>query len=236
MVWKFNRKTLTVFALLCFLTVSGMSASGTATYEIPETSEKLKPGMKYMIMVDCETHTLYLFHEGKAIKKYTVACGKKDTPSPIGLWKIVNKARWGEGFGGYWLGLNVPWGMYGLHGTLKPTSIGRNSSHGCIRMQNRDIAELYRLVSYGTEVLIVNGEFGVFGKGFRNIKPGDRGADVFAVQRQLNRLGYDCGKPDGIYGERMKKAVFEFQKDHGLLVSNIITRSMLEKMGFREFE
>ena len=28
MVWKFNRKTLTVFALLCFLTVSGMSASG----------------------------------------------------------------------------------------------------------------------------------------------------------------------------------------------------------------
>lgn len=211
-------------------------------YEIMKASaaeqelSKLKPGLNYMIMVDCEVNSLYLFLDGEFVKKYSVGCGKWDTPSPIGLWKIVSKAKWGEGFGGNWMGLNVPWGKYGLHGTLKPQSIGWNSSHGCIRMRNRDIAELYRVVPYGTKVLIVNGVFGVFGRGFRSISPGDRGADVYAVQKRLNQLGYKCGRPDGIYGEGMKRAVFEFQKDHGLGLSNTIYRSMLEKMGFMEFE
>ena len=37
---------------------------------------------------------------------------------------------------GSWLGLNVPWGKFGIHGTLDPHSVGWASSHGCIRMNN----------------------------------------------------------------------------------------------------
>ncbi len=43
---------------------------------------------------------------------------------------------------------------YAIHGTNNPRSIGRFVSHGCIRMYNRDIGELFRLVSVGTPVIV----------------------------------------------------------------------------------
>ena len=47
--------------------------------------------------------------------------------------------NWGGGFGTRWLGLNVPWGIYGIHGTNQPWSIGTQASAGCIRMFNRHV-------------------------------------------------------------------------------------------------
>lgn len=43
---------------------------------------------------------------------------------------------------------------YAIHGTNKPGSIGRAVSHGCLRMLNKDIEELYGLVDVGTPVFI----------------------------------------------------------------------------------
>ncbi len=43
---------------------------------------------------------------------------------------------------------------YAIHGTNKPWSIGRAASHGCIRMLNKDIEELYTMVEVGTPVFI----------------------------------------------------------------------------------
>jgi lipoprotein-anchoring transpeptidase ErfK/SrfK len=43
---------------------------------------------------------------------------------------------------------------YAIHGTNNPSSIGRFVSHGCIRMYNRDISELFPLVSVGTPVIV----------------------------------------------------------------------------------
>jgi lipoprotein-anchoring transpeptidase ErfK/SrfK len=45
-------------------------------------------------------------------------------------------------------------GEYAIHGTNRPQSIGGFVSHGCIRMYNRDIQELYRLVEVGTPVVV----------------------------------------------------------------------------------
>ena len=45
-------------------------------------------------------------------------------------------------------------GEYAIHGTDNPGSIGGFVSHGCIRMYNRDIQELYRLVEVGTPVVV----------------------------------------------------------------------------------
>lgn len=45
-------------------------------------------------------------------------------------------------------------GEYAIHGTNNPGSIGGFVSHGCIRMYNRDIVELYRLVEVGTPVIV----------------------------------------------------------------------------------
>jgi len=43
---------------------------------------------------------------------------------------------------------------YALHGTNQPASIGRSVSHGCVRLRNEDIAQLYAMVTVGTPVFI----------------------------------------------------------------------------------
>ena len=41
-----------------------------------------------------------------------------------------------------------------IHGTNHESAIGRPASHGCVRMRNADVADLYDLVDEGTEVII----------------------------------------------------------------------------------
>ena len=50
--------------------------------------------------------------------------------------------------------LTLRGGEYAIHGTNRPELIGDFVSHGCIRMYNSDIRELYRLVSIGTPVVV----------------------------------------------------------------------------------
>lgn len=191
---------------------------------------------EYTILIEIDEKRLYLFEDGQLKKDYPISSGMRNMPSPIGTWKITNKEKWGEGFGGYWMGLNVPWGTYGIHGTTREESIGRAASHGCIRMFSKDAKELYNIVPLDTVVMIRNGPFGPFGTGFRNLKPGDRGADVLAVQERLKELHYYEGNVSGIYGESLKNAVHRFQADNNLEVKNTITREDYDAMGFKEFE
>jgi lipoprotein-anchoring transpeptidase ErfK/SrfK len=46
-------------------------------------------------------------------------------------------------------------GEYAIHGTNNPGSIGGFVSHGCIRMYNQDIMDLYERVSFGTSVVVL---------------------------------------------------------------------------------
>jgi lipoprotein-anchoring transpeptidase ErfK/SrfK len=45
-------------------------------------------------------------------------------------------------------------GEYAIHGTNQPGSIGGFVSHGCIRMHNRHVLDLYARVSVGTQVVV----------------------------------------------------------------------------------
>jgi lipoprotein-anchoring transpeptidase ErfK/SrfK len=45
-------------------------------------------------------------------------------------------------------------GQYAIHGTNSPKSIGGFVSHGCIRMLNQDIVDLYARVRIGTRVIV----------------------------------------------------------------------------------
>lgn len=183
------------------------------------------------IFIDLTKCKLYFFREGELVKKYNIAIGTRDNPSPIGIFKIVEKGKWGKGFGGRWMGMNVPWGVYGIHGTTKPGSIGRAASHGCIRMRNGDVAELYDMVRHGTVVEIYGGPFGPFGKGFRELRPGDTGADVMEVQRIMKLKGYYNGYLSGYYGVLMEKALNRFQKQNMLPISNVIDVETYDKLG-----
>jgi lipoprotein-anchoring transpeptidase ErfK/SrfK len=50
--------------------------------------------------------------------------------------------------------LTLTGGEYAIHGTNSPGSIGGFVSHGCIRMHNRHIMDLYARVSLGTTVVV----------------------------------------------------------------------------------
>ena len=41
-----------------------------------------------------------------------------------------------------------------IHGTNHESAIGQPASHGCVRMRNTEVVELYDLVDTGTEVVI----------------------------------------------------------------------------------
>jgi lipoprotein-anchoring transpeptidase ErfK/SrfK len=43
---------------------------------------------------------------------------------------------------------------YAIHGTNAPSSIGGFVSHGCIRMHNADVLDLYKRVAVGTTVVV----------------------------------------------------------------------------------
>jgi lipoprotein-anchoring transpeptidase ErfK/SrfK len=46
-------------------------------------------------------------------------------------------------------------GNYAIHGTNNPGSIGSFVSHGCIRMHNADVLDLYARAQVGTEVIVL---------------------------------------------------------------------------------
>jgi len=158
------------------------------------------------------------FTSDSLTKTYKVAIGKPTTPSPLGNWTIVQKALDPGGpFGVRWMRLSVPWGGYGIHGTNNPKSIGKAVSHGCIRMYNEDVIEVYDRTPIGTPVTIT-------GKAYanRNMKKGDNGTDVSEVQKMLKKLKYYRSKVDGNFGPYTEKAVMRFQADKGLQVDGIV--------------
>lgn len=55
--------------------------------------------------------------------------------------------------GSRWIGFEMGQG-YGIHGTKDPSSIGKPSSNGCVRLHNADVEELYDYVMTGDEVVI----------------------------------------------------------------------------------
>lgn len=190
----------------------------------------------YFVHVDLDNNTMYIFKDGKVIKTYPVSGGKPSTPSPLGTWTIISKDTWGEGFGGTWMGFNVPWGKYGIHGTDEPWSIGHDLSKGCIRLYNKDAEAVRKLIPVGTKINIVKGPYGPFGDRFRVLKPGAIGSDVMAVQKRLQEMGYFNGWPDGKYGDGMKAALHRFQKANKLPVGDTVTMRAYEVMGFIPFE
>lgn len=190
----------------------------------------------YKILVDVEESKLYLLENDICTKTYTVSGGKQSTPSPIGTWKIVSKGKWGEGFGGSWMGLNVPWGSFGIHGTMQKDSIGWASSHGCIRMNNKDVAELYKILPYGTQVTIVDGSYGPFGKGFRHLTSGMYGSDVYEIQKRLKELGFFNSVVNGKFGTETENAVKKYCIVNKLYVRKTIDIDLQKHMGFELIE
>ena len=187
---------------------------------VAPTSKQAAPKGVVEIVIDIDRKKLIIYDNQKMFKEYDVAIGKERTPTPVGEWKIARKAmHWGTGFGTRWLGLNVPWGLFGIHGTNKPWSIGTEASAGCIRMMNHDVEEIYPWVKVGTVVRIIGEVYPPNYEERWKVHKGHKGTAVLLVQQGLLAEGYLKGKPDGIFGQTTEDALKKLQKDRGFEVT-----------------
>jgi lipoprotein-anchoring transpeptidase ErfK/SrfK len=129
------------------------------------------------IVVRTDVNRLYLYDGFHVVHTYDVATAKPGYTTPDGVWTIWDKRvdptwynpaldSWGAGLpavipggpgnpmGTRALYIDAP-GLIRIHGTSDDSSIGRWASHGCIRMHNSEIEDLYEKVSIGTRVIVV---------------------------------------------------------------------------------
>ncbi len=169
---KAAEKALIFLSLMALMMVPGssqtMPTAGPETTPAPKTATETNatPVPKRLVLVSIPDRKLALLEDGKVVKVYPVAVGSATSPSPSGEFVITNRitdptyyhphvvipASEESPIGTRWVGLNRK--GYGIHGTNEPRSIGRAASHGCIRMSNRDIAQLFELVRIGDLVEI----------------------------------------------------------------------------------
>lgn len=113
------------------------------------------------IVIDKSAFRLYWVKNNRLVKSYPIAIGKVgwSTPAPA-TWKILKKYRTSPGsvYGPRKMRLFRKRGgrfvftAYGIHGTNQEWVIGTRASHGCIRMYNRHVLELFPQVPMGTMV------------------------------------------------------------------------------------
>jgi len=129
------------------------------------------------IVVHVDTNRLDLYEGFEVTHSWDVATAKPGWITPVGEWSLYQKREnptwynpaldsWGADLpavvpggpgnpmGTRALYITAP-GLIRIHGTTSPDSIGRYASHGCIRMHNEQVEELYDLVPVGTKVIIM---------------------------------------------------------------------------------
>jgi lipoprotein-anchoring transpeptidase ErfK/SrfK len=139
--------------------------------EVPEFQARL-------IKIDTKEKMLDLYEGDKLLASLPITPGSGYLATPPGTWRIVGiiqmpTFRWDKSMLDYgvrsdnsyllpigpnnpvgvmWIGLNKP--GIGIHGTNSPQTIGRSSSHGCMRTANWDVVRLVKMISQGMTVII----------------------------------------------------------------------------------
>lgn len=133
------------------------------------------------IVINVPQRMLFLFREGRVAQAYPAALGRRDWPTPLGEFTVVDRQvdkTWyvplsiqeearREGkpvreqvppgpdnpLGPRWIGLSMP--AIGIHGTNAPSSVYGFRSHGCIRLHSDDVKRLFDAVAVGDAGRIV---------------------------------------------------------------------------------
>jgi lipoprotein-anchoring transpeptidase ErfK/SrfK len=119
------------------------------------------------LWVGRRTHRALLFNRGRVVWRSRVGVGKRATPTPAGRFYVRERIRNLGGAGIYGpiaFGTSAysrlsDWpggGVIGIHGTNEPRLIPGAISHGCVRVPNRAVLRLARLLEIGTPVLITD--------------------------------------------------------------------------------
>lgn len=149
-----------ILALLAFSTIPAVGQN-------PTTSAPVRnPRVAVVSIAD---RKLAVTEGGNVLAQFPIAVGARVSPSPLGEFTIVtrvsNPTYYHRGtviptgkdnpVGTRWVGLSKK--GYGIHGTNAPASIGHAASHGCIRLRNRDMEQLFTLLQVG-DLVQIHGE------------------------------------------------------------------------------
>jgi len=119
-----------------------------------------------LVLVSLADRKLAVLENGEPIRTFPVSVGAPNSPSPVGVFQIVNRVSnptyyhpgvmiapgSASPIGPRWVGLSRK--GYGIHGTNEASSIGKARSHGCIRLRNGDIKQFFAMVRVGDTVEI----------------------------------------------------------------------------------
>jgi lipoprotein-anchoring transpeptidase ErfK/SrfK len=136
---------------------------------LPDTTEE-----NIHLLLVLQQRRLYIYRGDILQASYPVAVGKPKWETPIGKFKVINMIKnpaWENPFvdnkqiippgfqnplGERWIGFWTDGkDEIGFHGTYKRNSVGKASSHGCVRLYNEDVQKLYEIVKLGTPVTVV---------------------------------------------------------------------------------
>jgi len=121
----------------------------------------------YRIVIRLRSHDLELWRGTKRVLRARTVVGKPSTPTPRGLYYVVDLLRPPDpngAYGPFTFDLSAHSyvlrtfaggdGHVAIHGTNEPGLLGQSVSHGCIRVSNRVIRRLAKILPLGTPVLI----------------------------------------------------------------------------------
>jgi lipoprotein-anchoring transpeptidase ErfK/SrfK len=158
-----HARAATLAALIVIAAVGVLAQEQPKRVDARVRAHAPAPGRR--IVISIPDRKLALLEGGQVVRIYRTAVGAAASPS--GTYTIVNRiprptyyaprmvVEPGKAnpLGTRWLGLSLK--GIGIHGTNSARTIGRAASHGCIRMRNRDIEELFERVRIGDVVELV---------------------------------------------------------------------------------
>ena len=123
------------------------------------------------VVLNLKERRVYVYQDDQFIANYRVAIGRPGWETPKGNFSVIQMVedpQWKNPWNGRvsapgpnsplgerWIGFSREGGKYiGFHGTPGEHVMGQAVSHGCVRMRNRDVKELYELVQNGIPVIV----------------------------------------------------------------------------------
>lgn len=164
----------TAAALLDTVIDPKRSVVPVVAHEVPAEEGAAQYGQ--VLLLRQREHKLYLYQDGEITHSWIVTTGTGRYPTPTGIHEITLKRHmptwvnpapngWGKGMpASIGPGPNNPLGVRALnwsvpairfHGTSNLNQLGQDGSHGCVRLSNRDIVELYDLIEVGAKIVSI---------------------------------------------------------------------------------
>lgn len=138
-----------------------MRPNGTRGW-VPAAALGLR-SVRKRIVIDRSTRILRLRHRGRSVLRARVAVGARGRETPLGRFYVTARFKPTDPVLGAFAfetsaySKLTDWpggGVVGIHGTNQPWLLGQAVSHGCVRVANRTILRLRRLVLLGTPIFI----------------------------------------------------------------------------------